>query len=75
MIGERYAPLAGASLFSIQTQSLYDASIDGLPHFVYTDHTHLANLKYPGADPRSSLRRAGSRSRPPSIIAPEPISS
>jgi len=51
MIGERYAPLAGASLFSIQTQSLYDASIDGLPHFVYTDHTHLANLKYPGADP------------------------
>lgn len=34
--------------FSIQTQSLYDASVPGLPHFVYTDHTHLVNLSYPG---------------------------
>ena len=32
--------------FSFQTQSLFDASIPGLPHFVYTDHTHLANLNY-----------------------------
>ncbi len=32
--------------FSIQTQSLFDASIKGLPHFVYTDHTHLENLHY-----------------------------
>ena len=38
-------------LFSFQTQSLFDASREGLPHFVYTDHTHLANLKYPGFDP------------------------
>ena len=38
-------------LFSIQTQSQYDASVPGLPHFVYTDHTHLANLNYPGFDP------------------------
>jgi len=29
-----------------------------MPHFVYTDHTHLANLEYPGFD-RRSLR--GSR--------------
>lgn len=33
--------------FSFQTQSLFDASAEGLPHFVYTDHTHLANLHYP----------------------------
>ncbi len=32
--------------FSFQTQSLFDASIPGVPHFVYTDHTHLANLSY-----------------------------
>ncbi len=37
--------------FSFQTQSLFDASIPGLPHFVYTDHTHLTNLTYPGFDP------------------------
>lgn len=40
--------------FSIQTQSLYDASTPGLPHFVYTDHTHLVNLAYP-AFPKSEL--------------------
>lgn len=51
MIAERYAALASSCLFSIQTQSLYDASIEGLPHFLYTDHTHLANLRYPGAHP------------------------
>lgn len=33
--------------FTFQTQSLFDASIPGIPHFVYTDHTHLANLYYP----------------------------
>ena len=54
MIAQKYAALAGSCLFSMQTQSLYDASIDGLPHFLYTDHTHLANLRYPGAD-RSRL--------------------
>ena len=40
--------------FSFQTQSLFDASVPGLPHFVYIDHTHLANLYYPGFD-RSKL--------------------
>lgn len=35
-------------LFSIQTQSLFDGSTPGVPHFVYTDHTFLLNLDYPG---------------------------
>lgn len=39
-------------LFSFQTQSLFDASVPGLPHFVYTDHAILANLEYPGYTPR-----------------------
>jgi glycosyltransferase involved in cell wall biosynthesis len=34
--------------FSIQNQSMFDGSKEGLPHYVYTDHTHLANLQYPG---------------------------
>jgi glycosyltransferase involved in cell wall biosynthesis len=51
LVAERVASLASTALFSIQTQSLYDAGIEGLPHFLYTDHTHLANMRYPGADP------------------------
>lgn len=39
-------------LFSLQTTSLYDASIPGIPHFVYTDHTHKTNLYYPSFNPR-----------------------
>jgi len=35
-------------LFTFQTQSIFDASINGVPNFVYTDHTHLYNLYYPG---------------------------
>ncbi len=42
--------LQGGYQFSIQMQSLFDASAPGLPHFVYTDHTHLENLRYPEAD-------------------------
>jgi glycosyltransferase involved in cell wall biosynthesis len=37
-------------LFSFQTSSMYDASIPGIPHFVYTDHTHKTNLYYPTFD-------------------------
>jgi len=33
-------------LFSFQTQSIFDTSTAGLPHFVYTDHTYLANGYY-----------------------------
>jgi glycosyltransferase involved in cell wall biosynthesis len=43
--------------FSFQMQSLYDTSVPGVPHFIYTDHTHLSNLRYPDFD-RSSLRSA-----------------
>lgn len=32
--------------FSFQMQSLFDVSTPGVPHFVYTDHTHLENLNY-----------------------------
>ena len=34
-------------LFSFQLQSFFDTSTGFMPHFVYTDHTHLANLSYP----------------------------
>jgi len=34
--------------FTFQTQSLWDSSCQGVPHFVYTDHTELAYLRYPG---------------------------
>jgi glycosyltransferase involved in cell wall biosynthesis len=42
-------------LFSFQMQSLFDASQPNLPHFVYTDHTVLANLYYPDVDRREVL--------------------
>jgi glycosyltransferase involved in cell wall biosynthesis len=32
-------------VFSFQTQSMYDTFVPGLPHFIYTDHTHLSNLR------------------------------
>jgi len=41
---------------SIQIQSLFDARTPQCPHFVYTDHTHLENLRYPDFD-RRRLRR------------------
>lgn len=34
-----------------QTQSLFDARHPGVPHFLYTDHTYLANLRYPEPKP------------------------
>lgn len=39
-------------VFSFQTQSLYDTSVPGVPHFLHTDHTHLSNLSSPDFDPR-----------------------
>jgi glycosyltransferase involved in cell wall biosynthesis len=47
LIRERIAPQAGECRFTFQTQSIFDASVPGIPHFVFTDHTHLANLRYP----------------------------
>lgn len=38
-------------LFSFQIQSMFDGSVAGLPHFVYTDHTELTNLEYPDFAP------------------------
>ncbi len=34
-------------LFTLQSQSFYDAHRSATPHFVYTDHTQMANLRYP----------------------------
>ena len=45
----------GHHAFSFQMQSMYDTSVPGVPHFIYTDHTHLSNLHYPDFD-RSTLR-------------------
>lgn len=45
LIAQRLSPAEYA--FSFQMQSLFDASVPGLPHFVYTDHTNLANNLYP----------------------------
>lgn len=44
----------GNYVFSFQMQSLFDASTPGVPHFVYTDHTHLENLNY-AANGRGNL--------------------
>jgi glycosyltransferase involved in cell wall biosynthesis len=54
LVRQRLKPHLSEYAFSIQTQSLYDASVASLPHFVYTDHTHLTNLQYPGF-PRAEL--------------------
>lgn len=39
-------------VFSFQAQSQYDTSVPGVPHFIYTDHTHLSNLASPYFDRR-----------------------
>jgi glycosyltransferase involved in cell wall biosynthesis len=43
--------------FSFQFQSLFDGSKEGLPHYVYTDHTHLANLHNPGFEKKDLYSR------------------
>ena len=42
--------------FTIQTQSLFNAKIDGIPHFIYTDHTVKSNLLYPDINPKEHMR-------------------
>lgn len=44
----RLEPRAHEFIFVFATQSLYGADLPGVPHFLYTDHTHLANLRAPG---------------------------
>ena len=46
LIAKRLSPKSEEFEFSIQLQSLFDCSVPGLAHFVYTDHTHLANMEY-----------------------------
>jgi glycosyltransferase involved in cell wall biosynthesis len=45
-------------VFTFQTQSLFDLSVPGIPHFVYTDHTHLENLHYPGFNRKNLLAKS-----------------
>jgi glycosyltransferase involved in cell wall biosynthesis len=47
-------------VFSFQTQSMYDSSVPGIPHYLYTDHTHLSNLSSAHFD-RRNLRSASWR--------------
>jgi glycosyltransferase involved in cell wall biosynthesis len=42
-------------LFSIQDCSLFNGKLNGIPHFVYTDHTVLANRNYPGFNKNNDL--------------------
>lgn len=44
--------------FSVQIQSVFDASYDNVPNFVYTDHTHLANLTYSGVTEKDLFHRS-----------------
>ena len=44
-------------LFTFQMQSIVDCSIPNTPHFVYTDHTHLANLTYRDYDRKKLYRQ------------------
>jgi glycosyltransferase involved in cell wall biosynthesis len=48
---------AATHAFTFQSQSLFSAAVPGVPHFVYTDHAHLANLAYPGFDRRALAGR------------------
>ena len=41
-IGAQYEDIR----FTFQLQSIFDTHLEGIPHFIYTDHTHLANLQY-----------------------------
>jgi glycosyltransferase involved in cell wall biosynthesis len=42
--------------FTFQTQSIFNGKIDGVPHYVYTDHTTLTNLLYPNINPKQYMR-------------------
>ena len=37
-------------IFIFQMQSNYDGNVSKCPHYIYSDHTHLVNLTYPGFD-------------------------
>lgn len=52
LVRQQLQSSADEYLFSFQLQSLFDTSTGFMPHFVYTDHTHLANLSYPNFNNR-----------------------
>lgn len=54
---------SGRYAFTFQTQSIFDGSVPGLPHFVYTDHTDLANTYYPDFDGRPPSKSQVARER------------
>jgi len=39
-------------VFTLQTQSLFDASLPGIPHFIYTDFAELQCLRLPDFSPK-----------------------
>lgn len=43
--------------FALQTQTMFDAAVPGLPLFIYTDHTMLANRRYAHPSEDVSRRR------------------
>jgi glycosyltransferase involved in cell wall biosynthesis len=48
--------LQGANFaFTFQTQAMFDASLPDIPHFIYTDHTHLENRTYPAPEAATPL--------------------
>lgn len=49
-VQRRFAHRAEEFAFTFQTQSLFDGHLPGVPHFLFMDHTHLANLTYPSFD-------------------------
>ena len=51
LIAKIILPNRSDYVFSIQLQSLFDLSVPDLPHYIYTDHTHLANLTYADFNP------------------------
>ncbi len=52
-VRERYLQTIGSRnyAFTFSTMSLFDFSIQGINHFIYTDHTHLSNLHNPAFNP------------------------
>ena len=46
LVAETLAERGGDYAFTFQLQSLVNGRVGPMPHFVYTDHTHLANLSY-----------------------------
>jgi glycosyltransferase involved in cell wall biosynthesis len=58
LVQEAIAAQGRTYAFTFQLQSLVNANPGGAPHFVYMDHTHLANLAYEGYDKRRLFNKA-----------------